>query len=59
MKRTMILVCAVLMVAGTAIAQNGNSNNWRIRGDNGELVKVLPPPAAVRAGISARAAAVS
>ena len=34
MKRTMILVCAVLMVAGTAIAQNGNSNNWRATADS-------------------------
>lgn len=50
MKRAMILMCAVvLMVAATASAQNGNSDNWRIRGDNGELVKVLPPPANVRA----------
>jgi hypothetical protein len=48
MKRVAILIFA-LVIAASAFAQNGNSDNWRIRGDNGELVKVLPPPASVRA----------
>jgi hypothetical protein len=40
---------ALLLVASAAFAQNGSSNNWRIRGDNGELVHVLPTPASVQA----------
>ncbi|HEX8171584.1 MAG TPA: hypothetical protein VF824_13695 [Thermoanaerobaculia bacterium] len=53
MKRTTILMYVViLLVATAAMAQNGNSDNWRIRGDNGELVKVLPPPAMAKADTS-------
>lgn len=48
MKRASFLILMVL-VAASAMAQNGNSDNWRIRGDNGELVKVLPTPASVHA----------
>jgi hypothetical protein len=50
MKKTSILIfVVVILTAVSAMAQNGSSDNWRIRGDNGELVKVLPPPASVRA----------
>jgi hypothetical protein len=48
MKRVWILMFA-LVIAVSVAAQNGNSDNWRIRGDNGETVKVLPPPANVHA----------
>jgi hypothetical protein len=48
MKRTAMVILMVA-VAASAMAQNGSSNNWRIRGDNGELVKILPTPASVRA----------
>jgi len=47
-RRTMVLLAlGLLLVSVSAFAQNGNS--WRVYGDSGELVKVLPPPAAVQA----------
>src|ERR1044071_6359508 len=49
-RRTMVLLAlGVFLVSVSVFAQNGNSSNWRVNGDNGELVKVLPPPAAVQA----------
>lgn len=49
-RRTMVLLAlGLFLVSVSVFAQNGNSNNWRVNGDNGELVKVLPPPAAVAA----------
>src|ERR1051325_6270216 len=49
-RRTMVLFAlGVFLVSVSVFAQNGNSSNWRVNGDNGELVKVLPPPAAVQA----------
>src|SRR4029079_11330468 len=49
-RRTMVLLAVGLsLVAVSVFAQNGKSSNWRVNGDNGELVKVLPSPAAVQA----------
>jgi hypothetical protein len=49
-RRTMVLLAlGLFLVSVSVFAQNGNSSNWRVNGDNGELVKVLPPPAAVQA----------
>src|ERR1043166_196733 len=47
-RRTMVLLAlGLFLVSVSAFAQNGNS--WRIKGDNGDPVSVLPPPAAVAA----------
>ena len=46
-RRTMVLLAlGLFLVAVTASAQDGV---WRVRGDNGETVKVLPTPAAAQA----------
>jgi hypothetical protein len=46
-RKVVFAVLVLLIVTGSAFAQNGNS--WRVQGDNGEIVKVLPTPAAVAA----------
>ena len=46
-RRVVFFVLVMIVVAASAFAQNGNS--WRVQGDNGETVRVLPPPAAVAA----------
>ena len=46
-RRIMVLsALGLFMVAMSAFAQDGV---WRVRGDNGETVKVLPTPAAAQA----------
>ena len=46
-RRTLVLFAlSLLLVSVSAMAQDGV---WRIKGDNGETVKVLPPPAAAQA----------
>jgi len=46
-RRTMVLFAlSVLLVSVSVFAQDGT---WRVRGDNGETVKVLPTPAAAQA----------
>jgi len=46
-RRMMVLLAlGLFLVAVTASAQDGK---WHVTGDNGEIVKVLPPPAAVQA----------
>lgn len=46
-RRTMVLLAlGLFLVAVTASAQDGV---WRVKGDNGETVKVLPTPAAAQA----------
>ena len=46
-RRTMVLLAlGLFLVVGTAVAQDGK---WHVTGDNGEIVKVLPPPASVQA----------
>jgi hypothetical protein len=49
MKKAAFVISLVILMATAAFAQNGNSDNWRVRGDNGETVKVLPPPALAHA----------
>ena len=46
--RKLILFVAVITLIGStaAFAQDGT---WRVKGDNGEIVKVLPTPAAAQA----------
>jgi hypothetical protein len=48
MSRRMVVLFALglFSVSVTAFAQEGQ---WRVKGDNGETVRVLPPPAAVQA----------
>lgn len=46
-RRTLVLVTlALMLVSVAAFAQDGV---WRIKGDNGEIVKILPTPAAAAA----------
>src|SRR6059058_4892839 len=46
-RRTMVLLAlGLFLVAVSVSAQDGV---WHVRGDSGEIVKVLPPPAAVQA----------
>ena len=50
MKRTAVIVAAMSLLVGTAaFAQHGPDGVWRIAGDNGETVRVLPTPAAAAA----------
>ena len=48
LSRRFVVLCVVslFLVATGAVAQDGS---WRVKGDNGETVRVLPPPAAVAA----------
>ena len=50
MRKVITTMAAALLVAGafTASAQE-NGNPFRVRGDNGEIVKVLPPQASIHA----------
>lgn len=46
-RRMMVLLAlGLFLVAVSAVAQDGL---WRVKGDNGEIVNVLPPPANVKA----------
>jgi len=47
--RNIVPVVAAVMVWGAAAAQAQPESAWRVRGDNGELVHVLPGPAAAEA----------
>jgi hypothetical protein len=51
MRKTATLLTAVAFVASAipAFAQQMEDGVWRVRGDNGEIVHVLPPPAAAEA----------
>ena len=54
MKRSAVIVVAAiaLLVCGSAFAQGqgqGQDGVWRVMGDNGETVRVLPTPAAAKA----------
>jgi len=47
MKKAVVILAAIGLIGTTAVfAQDGT---WRIKGDNGEIVHVLPTPAAVAA----------
>jgi hypothetical protein len=52
-KLVLFLAAATLMGVTSAFAQSATSaqedGTWRVRGDNGEIVHVLPPPAAAEA----------
>jgi hypothetical protein len=47
MRKLTLLIAVITLIGSTAVfAQDAM---WRVKGDNGEIVKVLPPPAAVQA----------
>ena len=50
MRKTLVYAVGVCLISGSAaFAQQAQSDQWRIKGDHGETVKVLPGPAAVQA----------
>ncbi len=48
-KVVLLLAVAGLLVASHVLAQPNEDGVWRVRGDNGEIVHVLPPQAAAEA----------
>jgi len=48
-KAVLLLAVAGLLGASHVLAQPNEDGVWRVRGDNGEIVHVLPPPAAADA----------
>ena len=48
MKKAVVILAAIGLISSTALLAQ-EDGTWRVRGDNGEIVKVLPTPAAAQA----------